>query len=86
MKPATISEAQVRDWCIARLASFLDVPATDIDPSKTFSDIGLDSATSVHFVIEIESWLCVELTPEVVYDYPTVAALAAFLAGDARSV
>lgn len=78
-KSTVLSETEIRDWCIDRLAAFLDLPPTEIDPDKTLSDLGLDSANSVHFVIEIEAWLGIELTPEVVDDYPTVSALAAFL-------
>jgi acyl carrier protein len=42
--------------------------------------MGLDSATSVYFVVELEEWLGRELEPEIVGEYPTVAQLARHLA------
>ena len=41
--------------------------------------MGLDSATSAYFVVELEEWLGSELDPEVVFDHPTIADLARFI-------
>ena len=38
--------------------------------------MGLDSATSAYFIVELEEWVGVELEPELVFDYPTVGELA----------
>ncbi len=38
--------------------------------------MGLDSATSAYFIVELEEWVGVELEPELVFDYPTVDELA----------
>jgi acyl carrier protein len=38
--------------------------------------MGLDSATSSYFIVELEEWVGVELEPELVFDYPTIADLA----------
>ena len=40
----------------------------------------VDELRAVHFVIEIEDWLGIELIPEIIYDYPSTDALAGFLA------
>jgi acyl carrier protein len=77
----TVTQAEARGWCIQHLADLLEVPAADIGAQMTFAELGLDSATAVHFVVEIEGWLGIELVPEIVYEYPTVDALAGFLAG-----
>lgn len=74
-------ESEIRAWCVDRLAGLLDMPAERIDPADTFARLGLDSATAVYFVIEIEEWLGVELTPDIVFHHPTIDALAAFLVG-----
>ncbi len=42
--------------------------------------MGLDSATSAYFIVELEEWVGVELEPELVDDYPTVAELARHIA------
>ena len=38
--------------------------------------MGLDSATSAYFIVELEEWVGVELEPELVFDYPTIDELA----------
>ncbi|MGH7095706.1 MAG: acyl carrier protein [Stellaceae bacterium] len=83
MPPAPISEAEIRDWCVTCLQGMIDFPAAPIGPDATFAEMGLDSATSVYFVVELEDWLGRELAPEIVGDYPTISRLARHLAGGA---
>ena len=40
-------------------------------PISAFPQMGLDSATSAYFIVELEEWVGVELEPELVFDYPT---------------
>gem|GEM_PF-700006 len=81
LPPARATEAEIRDWCLACLARMLDDPGAAIAPDLTFAQMGLDSATSVYFVVELEEWLGAELEPGIVGEYPTVAELARHLAG-----
>ncbi len=79
--PATpVNEADIRDWCLACLERMIDYPAAPVDPNTSFAEMGLDSATSLYFIVELEEWLGRELEPEIVGDYPTVAQLARHLA------
>ena len=70
------SEAEIRDWCLAYLSRTLDNPSIPIGPDIPFPQMGLDSATSAYFIVELEEWVGVELEPELVFDYPTVDELA----------
>jgi acyl carrier protein len=54
----------------------LDDPSIAIGPHLTFAEMGLDSASSTYFVVELEEWLGIELEPEIVGEYPTIAELA----------
>lgn len=74
------SEAAIREWCIDYLSRTLDLPGERIDSHAEFARLGLDSASSIHFVVELEEWLGLELTPELIFEYPTVATLACHLA------
>jgi len=85
VKRVAVGQADVKAWCIVHLADLLDVPEADIGERATFAELGLDSASAVHFVVEIEGWLGVELVPEIVYEYPTIEALADFLASRSGS-
>jgi acyl carrier protein len=77
---ASVTENEISDWCIACLRRMIAAPFVAIEPHATFVQIGLDSATSVYFVVELEEWLGRELEPEIVGEYPSVAQLAHHLA------
>jgi acyl carrier protein len=89
LPPGNVSEPAIRDWCIEYIRRTVDDPAVAVGPDATFAQMGLDSATSAYFIVELEEWLGVELDPELVFEYPTIAELARHIAarqrdGDAR--
>ena len=70
------SETEIRDWCLAYLTRTVENPSIPIGSDIPFPQMGLDSATSAYFIVELEEWVGVELEPELVFDYPTIADLA----------
>lgn len=62
------------------LARTLDLPQESVDPDVKFARLGLDSANSVYLIVELEDWLGLELTPDLVFEHPTIAELARHLA------
>ena len=78
------SEAAICEWCLGYLARTLDISETEIDPQGEFAGLGLDSASSVHFIVALEEWLGCELDPELIFEHPTPAALARHLAQSGR--
>jgi len=74
------SVSEIRDWCLDYLARTVDDPGIAIGPEIPFTKMGLDSASSAYFIVELEEWLGVELYPELVFDHPTIAELAQYLA------
>lgn len=72
-------------WLVNRLADHWEVPAEEIDPDCPFADFGIDSRTSVSLSGELETLLGRELTPTLVWDYPTVNAVVAHLAPNTLS-
>ena len=83
MAAANVTESDIRDWCIAYLTKTVDNPALAIGPNARFTELGLDSATSAYFIVELEEWLGAELAPELVFEYPTIAELAHHIAAGA---
>jgi len=69
-------ESEIRDWCVAYVKRTVVDPSIPVGPDVTFAQMGLDSATSAYFIVELEEWLGTELDPELVFDYPTIADLA----------
>jgi acyl carrier protein len=77
--PGNVTEAEIRDWCIACVKRTIDDPSIAVVPDATFAQMGLDSATSAYFIVELEEWLGCELDPEIVFEHPTIADLACFI-------
>ena len=74
------SESEILDWCMAYLARTFKTPVDRIRPHAKFARLGMDSAASVFFLMELEEWLGVELPTEIVFAYPTPAELARHVA------
>jgi len=70
------AESDIRDWCIHYLAKALNLPTARIDPDAKFARLGMDSAASVSFVMELEEWLAIELPTSIVFDFPTITRLS----------
>ena len=83
MRPENPSEATIRAWCVKYLARTLDLPDQAIDPDVKLARLGLDSANSVYLIVALEDWLGLELTPDLVFEHPTISELARYLAGRA---
>ena len=79
MPPGDLTESEIRDWCIAYIKRMVDDPSIAVGPDITFAEMGLDSASSAYFIVELEEWLGTELDPEIVGDYPTIAGLTHYL-------
>jgi acyl carrier protein len=75
------SESEIRDWCLDYIRQNIDDPKIAIGPEIAFAQMGLDSATSAYFIVELEEWLGIELYPEAVFDHPTIADLARHIVG-----
>lgn len=78
---ATPTESEIRDWCVTYLRRTIDNPAIAIGPDIPFPQMGLDSASSAHFIVELEEWAGTELDPEIVFEHRTIAELARYVAG-----
>jgi acyl carrier protein len=67
-------------YCVNYVAELLDRPAHEIDPKEKFSRIGFDSAMSVQLILALEAKLGIELSPDLIASYPSIARLVAHLA------
>ncbi|GFE69988.1 acyl carrier protein [Chroococcus sp. FPU101] len=75
----TVSSS-IQDWLIAYLAQLLEVEPQEIDPQTPFERYGLDSSAMVVLSGDLQEWLKCKLDPTLLYDYPTIEALAEHLA------
>ena len=66
---------------MTQVAKTIDNPAIAVTAEASFAEMGLDSASSAYFIVELEEWLGTELDPEIVAEHPTIAQLASHIAG-----
>ena len=83
--PGQRSVAEIRDWLMDAVARALHSSRSRIDPSELLAHSGLDSLKVVSLTGELSEWLKQPVAPSVVYDHPSIDALARHFAGSAPS-
>ena len=82
--PIHRERGELRDWLVERLAEQLRVDPKSIDVRAPFAQLGLDSARIVGLSGELEARLGRRLDPTLLYEHPTIEALARYLSGEAE--
>lgn len=72
--------AEIQAWMASYLAELLEIDSDEIDVTIPFDQYGLDSSAAVGMTGDLEDWLGQKLDPTLLYDYPTIEALAWHLA------
>jgi acyl carrier protein len=81
-EPPTAAEIQA--WIASYLADLLEIEPDEVEVTIPFDQYGLDSAAAVGMTGDMEDWLGCKLDPTLLYDYPTVEALARHLAEELK--
>ena len=71
-----LSEGEIREWMIEKIAEVTGLPVEQVDPRTPFADFGLDSRTAVSMAGELERLLDRELSPTLIWDFPTIDEVA----------
>ncbi|MFI0367303.1 acyl carrier protein [Actinomadura sp. 1N219] len=71
----------LRDFLRERVAHYAGRPPAEIEASAPLTSYGLDSVYALVFCGDIEERLGLVLEPTVIWDHPTIDALAAHLGG-----
>jgi acyl carrier protein len=75
-----MSEQEIRERLIREIAEAAALPADRIDAREPFASYGLASLEAVYLVGTLETWLGIALDATLLWDHPTIDALAAHLA------
>jgi acyl-CoA synthetase (AMP-forming)/AMP-acid ligase II/acyl carrier protein len=78
--PGGPSPGILRQWLIDWLAQTLQLPPTAIDSTRPFAEYGLDSVAAVELTEALQTTIGQPLSPTLAYEYPTVDAVADYLA------
>lgn len=76
-----VTAGELQEWLVRRVVAALGGSAATVDPRAPWRTLGLDSMASVALAGELETWLERPVPPTIVYDFPTIEALARHLAG-----
>ncbi|MEM8831589.1 MAG: alpha/beta fold hydrolase, partial [Cyanobacteria bacterium P01_G01_bin.19] len=70
---------QIQAWLTANLARRLGINETQVYTDEPFASSGLSSVDAVSLSADLEDWLDIKLSPTIVFDYPNINELAAYL-------
>lgn len=74
------SAAEIQTWIVSYLAQLLEIDPDEVDVKIAFDQYGLDSSAAVGMTGDLEDWVERKIDPTLLYDYPTIEALAQHLA------
>jgi myxalamid-type polyketide synthase MxaE and MxaD len=77
--PNTIAAQQIEQWLVERVGARSGIPRDEVHLTRPFADFGLSSLDAVEISADLEKWLRCSVPPTVVYNYPTISALAEWL-------
>jgi acyl carrier protein len=66
-------------WLTTQLASYLEVPATTINPMVPLAEMGVDSVHAISLVGDVELRFDIDVDPTMIFDYPTLSGIAEFI-------
>jgi acyl carrier protein len=75
-----LTAATIQTWLTSYIAKLLDVSPQDVDIQMSFERYGLDSSAIVSLLGDLEHWLKLDLSPAILFDYPTIETLSQYLA------
>ncbi len=75
---------EIEGWLADWLSRRLSLPLDRIDPTKAFTTFGLDSTDALTLAHDLEARLGVPIEATIAWSFPTIGALAAHLADEAR--
>lgn len=76
---AALTEQSIAEWLIGHLSAKLGMKPEQIDPATTFAEQGVDSMIAIVMSGDLAEWSGRDIDPTVLYEYPTVSALAKYV-------
>ncbi|WGV24576.1 type I polyketide synthase [Halotia branconii] len=74
-----VNTEAIAAWLLTKVSEQLQVPPQTININEPLAQYGLGSLTAVRISGELQEWLGKELPTTLLYDYPSIAALAQYL-------
>lgn len=75
---------KIQNWLVSRIAEKLTLEPDQIDTQVPLDTYGLNSAQALSLISEGETYLGFEISPMLLWHYPTIEALSQRLAEEAE--
>ncbi|MFE7745048.1 acyl carrier protein [Nocardia sp. NPDC057455] len=72
----------IQDWLVERVADYTERAPHEVDPVVPLAELGMDSVSAVSLCGEIEDRWLLEVDPVLVFEYPTIADIATYIAAE----
>jgi len=76
---------EIQDWLITTLSEQLGIESSKIEVNEAFASLGVDSLQALIICGDLEIWLGVQLSPTLLWDFPTIQILVEHLAHPSSS-
>ncbi len=76
------SREEIEEWLVEKIMAVTKQELDDIDVTMQFTTYGINSVDATTLSGDLEDWLGYELPASIVYQYPTIEALALHLSGE----
>lgn len=73
---------ELADWLTTKVAGYLNVAPETIDVHTPLADCGIDSVTGLALCADLQCEQGFDVDTTIVWDYPTIDAMAAHLASE----
>lgn len=79
MPPSSITIPSIESRIASYIAESLHMEVDQVPLDMDVERFGLNSALVVSLIGELEDWLGIELSPSILYEYPTVRSVSQYL-------
>jgi acyl carrier protein len=66
-------------WLITRVATYLDLSPSAVDPMVPLAEMGVDSVHAVSLVGDVEAHFDIDVDETMIFDYPTLSHIAEYI-------
>jgi len=73
---------ELADWLTMKVAGYVNVAPESIDIDTPLADCGIDSVTGLALCVDLQCEKGFDVDTTIVWDYPTIDAMAAYLASE----
>lgn len=70
----------LQNWLVENIAEQCEIDPSEVETAKPLTNYGLDSIIAFTVVGDLEDHLEIELPATLLWDYPTIEAIAEFVA------